>query len=69
MIEMLCVYCEVVSKSMNVTQVNFVVQSVMCCYVIIAARSQVDKTEIWRYSESNTLGPAWLSGCYRTVYQ
>ena len=45
--EMPCVYCETGSEAMNVTQINFIVRSVECFYVITAARSQVDKTEIW----------------------
>jgi hypothetical protein len=46
MIDMPCVYCEAGSDSMNVTRLSFIVQGVECFYVITAARSQVDKTEI-----------------------
>ena len=45
--EMPCVYCEAESEAVNVTQTYFIVQSAECFYVIIAARSQVDKTKIW----------------------
>ena len=45
--EMPCVYCEAGSEAVNVTRMNFIVQSAECLYVITAARSQVDKTEIW----------------------
>jgi len=44
---MLYVYCEAGSEAVNVTQMNFIVQNAECLYVITAARSQVDKTEIW----------------------
>ena len=35
------------NQAVNVTRTNFIVQSAECFYVITAARSQVDKTEIW----------------------
>ena len=41
------VYCEAGYEAVNINQTNLNVQSAECCYVITAARSQVDKTEIW----------------------